>query len=57
MKFQKQQQATRYIKNLLASRKVELEPGIVVIGEAEECQMFEYKNRCLACHYPNFCET
>jgi hypothetical protein len=47
-KFQKQVQATRYIKNLLRSRQVELEPGIVVLGEAEECQMFEYNNRCLA---------
>jgi hypothetical protein len=47
-KFQKQAQATRYIKNLLASRKIELEPGIVTIGEAEECQVFEYQDRCLA---------
>ena len=47
-KFPKQAEATRYIKNLLASRKVELEPGIVILGEADECQVFEFKKRCLA---------
>lgn len=47
-KFQKQTEATKYIKNLLTSRKVEIEPGIVVIGEAEECRVFEYNGKCLA---------
>jgi len=47
-KFPKQAEATRYIKNLLASRNIKLEAGIIVLGEAEECQMFEYNNRCLA---------
>lgn len=47
-RFPKQAEATKYIRNLLASRKVELEPGIIVLGEAEECQVFERKKRCLA---------
>ena len=47
-KFPKQAEATKYIKNLLASRNIQIEPGIIVFGEAEECQMFEYRNRCLA---------
>ena len=47
-KFAKQAQATRYIRNLLASRGIELEPGILIIGEAEECQVFEYNRKCLA---------
>lgn len=47
-KFPKQSEATRYIKNLLSSRSIDLEPGIVVLGEAEECQVFEYQKKCLA---------
>lgn len=47
-KFPKQVEATRYIKNLLSSRNIQLEPGIFILGEAEECQVFEYRNRCLA---------
>jgi len=47
-KFPKQAEATRYIKNLLSSRNIQIEPGIFILGEAEECQVFEYKNRCLA---------
>jgi len=47
-KFPKQAEATRYIKNLLASRNIELEPGIIVLGEAEECQVFEHNRKCLA---------
>jgi hypothetical protein len=47
-KFPKQAEATTYIKNLLSSRNIELEPGIVVFGEAEECQVFEYNRKCLA---------
>ena len=47
-KFPKQAEATKYIKNLLTSRNIQIEPGIIVFGEAEECQMFEYRNRCLA---------
>ena len=46
--FPKQVEATTYIKNLLASRNIQIEPGIFILGEAEECQVFEYKNRCLA---------
>jgi len=42
MKFSKQAEATTYIKSLLASRNIQLEPGILTIGEAEECQVFEY---------------
>ena len=47
-KFPKQAEATKYIRNLLISRNIHIEPGIIVFGEAEECQMYEYKNRCLA---------
>ena len=47
-KFPKQAEATRYIQNLLASRNIKLEPGIVVLGEAEECQVFEYNRKCIA---------
>ena len=47
-RFPKQAEATKYIKNLLASRNILIEPGIIVFGEAEECQVFEYRNRCLA---------
>ena len=47
-KFAKQAEATKYIKNLLASRHIQLEPGILTIGEAEECQVFEYNKKCLA---------
>ena len=47
-KFPKQAEATRYIKSLLASRNIEIEPGILTIGEAEECQVFEYNKKCLA---------
>jgi hypothetical protein len=47
-KFTKQAQATNHIKSLLASRNIQIEPGIIVFGEAEECQVFEYNNCCLA---------
>ena len=47
-KFPKQAEATRYIKNLLSSRNIQIEPGVFILGEAEECQVFEYKNRYLA---------
>ena len=47
-KFTKQAQATNHIKSLLSSRNILLEPGVIVLGEAEECQIFEYNNRCLA---------
>jgi hypothetical protein len=46
--FPKQAEATKYIKNLLISRNIHIEPGIIVFGEVEECQMFEYNNKCLA---------
>lgn len=48
MRFPKQSQATNSIKNLLSGRNIRLEPGIVIIGEAEECQVFEYGKKCLA---------
>ena len=48
MKFPKQEQATTYIKNLLSGRNIQLEPGIVILGEAEECQVFEHRKKCLA---------
>jgi hypothetical protein len=47
-KFPKQAEATRYIKNLLSSRNIQIEPGIFILGEAEECQVFEYNRKCLA---------
>lgn len=47
-RFPKQAKATRYIKSLLTSRNIRIEPGIIVFGEAEECQVFEYRNKCLA---------
>ena len=47
-KFPKQAEATKYLKTLLASRHIELEPGIIVLGEAEECQVFEFNKKCLA---------
>lgn len=43
----KQEEATRYIKNLLASRSVHIEPGISLIGECD-WQVFDYKRKCLA---------
>ena len=46
-KFPKQAQATNYIKNLLASRNIELEAGILTIGELEACEVFEYGGKCL----------
>ena len=47
-KFPKQAQATNYIKSLLYSRNIQIEPGILTIGELEECQVFEYGGKCLA---------
>lgn len=43
----KQLEATRYIKNLLASRDLDVEPGIVLIGECD-WQVFDYQQRCIA---------
>ena len=43
----RQTEATRYIKNLLASRSVDIEPGIVIIGECD-WQVFDYQRKCLA---------
>lgn len=42
----KQTEATQYIKNLLASRQVRIEPGIVLIGE-EGWQVFDYQSKCI----------
>jgi hypothetical protein len=47
-KFPKQSQATNYIKNLIASSNIQIEPGILTIGEAEECQVFEHNRKYLA---------
>lgn len=46
--FPKQSQATNYIRSLLASRNIQIEPGILTIGELDECQVFEYNKKCLA---------
>lgn len=46
MKFPKQAEATRYIKNLLTSREISLEPGIVLIGE-DPWQLFDYQDKCI----------
>jgi hypothetical protein len=46
-KFQKQAQATRYISNLLTSRRIDIKPGIVLIGEDEPWQVFEQDGRCI----------
>ena len=43
----KQEEATRYIKNLLASRSVNIESSISLIGECD-WQVFDYKRKCLA---------
>ena len=43
----KQIEATRYIKSLLASRGVNIESGISLIGECD-WQVFDYKRKCLA---------
>ena len=43
----KQSQATKYIKDLLASRGVEINPGIVLIGEDQPWQVFENDSRCI----------
>jgi hypothetical protein len=43
----KQVQATRYIKNLLTSRGVNIESGISLIGECD-WQVFDYNGKCLA---------
>ena len=43
----KQEEATRYITNLLASRGVNIESTISVIGECD-WQVFDYNRKCLA---------
>ena len=40
-------QATRYIKNLLSGRGVNIDSGIRIIGECD-WQVFDYKRKCLA---------
>jgi hypothetical protein len=47
MKFPKQAEATRYIKNLLAHRRLQIEPGIVLLGGDEAWQVFEYRKKCI----------
>jgi hypothetical protein len=46
-KFPKQAEATNYIKSLLGSRNIQIEPGILTLGELEECQVFDYNRKCL----------
>jgi len=43
----KQIEATRYIKNLLASRGINIESGISIIGECD-WRVFDYNRKCLA---------
>jgi hypothetical protein len=47
MKPYKQTQATNYIKNLLTSRNINIEPGIVLLGSDEAWQVFEYQKKCI----------
>ena len=42
-----QMEATHYIKKLLASRGVNIESGISIIGECD-WQVFDYQRKCLA---------
>lgn len=44
----KQSEAVRHFKSLLAQRGLHLEPGILLIGEIDHCQVFEHKGRCIA---------
>jgi hypothetical protein len=44
----KQSEAVRHVKSLLAQRGLHLEPGILIIGEIDHCQVFEYKGRCIS---------
>lgn len=44
----KQAQATKYISDLLKSRRFEIEPGIVLLGGDEAWQVFEYRKKCIA---------
>lgn len=46
-KFPKQAEAIGCIQNFLASRNLKIEPGIVLIGEDEPWQVFEYQGRCI----------
>jgi hypothetical protein len=43
----RQTQATKYITDLLASRNLKIEPGIVPIGD-QPWQVFEYEKKCIA---------
>jgi hypothetical protein len=43
----KQTQATTYIRNLLAGRNLQIEPGIVLLGGDEAWQVFEYRKKCI----------
>jgi hypothetical protein len=45
--MRKQAQATKYIKDLLASRQLEINPGLVLIGEDQPWQVFEHNNKCI----------
>jgi hypothetical protein len=44
----RQSEAVRHVKSLLAQRGLNLEPGILIIGEIDHCQVFEYNGRCIA---------
>jgi hypothetical protein len=41
-----QSEATKHIKDLLASRGLKLEPGIILVAE-EGWKVFEYGERCI----------
>ena len=43
----KQTEATNYINNLLKSRRFNIEPGIVLMGDTG-WQVFDYQSKCIA---------
>ena len=43
----KQSQATKYIRDLLKGRRLEIESGIVLLGSDEAWQVFEYRKKCI----------
>lgn len=43
----KQAEATQYIKDLLSSHDLKIQPGIVLIGQDEPWQVFENDNKCV----------
>jgi hypothetical protein len=41
-----QKEATNYLKDLLSSRGIQVEPGIFLVGE-EGWQIFEFNQKCI----------